>query len=203
MAASRRSGIRVAAAVPPLDLSKLQSIITMHQLHASAKNPRYQIPWPPRVPHAPNLLQRPSPAGPTPAIGASRGSESERPVRPKALDSASGVDSSLAPYNLEVGARPKVALVVLQGMEVQKKPTNTNFESLDGSARDLHDECLPVVPPVGVSFSEGRPLLQHHDVNVISSHRANNPPKSTEFLYAIEVRMPCFSCIFFIQHWSF
>ena len=83
------------------------------------------------------------------------------------------------------------------------KHYKTNFESLDGSARDLHDECLPVVPPVGVSFSEGRPLLQHHDVNVISSHRANNPPKSTEFLYAIEVRMPCFSCIFFIQHWSF
>jgi len=178
------SGIRNAAAVPHLDLSKLQSIMSTQQLQASPKNGRDQILWPPRVPHAPSLIQRPLPAGPTPAVGASRGSESDRRGKPKALVSTASEEADiLTAHNWEDGARPKVALVVVQGMEVQITAFGTNVESLGG--RDKLVDCAPIATPVDVTFTEEyTPQHLHHTK---SSHRANSAPKSTDFLFAIEV----------------
>ncbi len=123
--------VHITNSVPPLDLSGLQSLITMQQIHPSKKSKCHQIPWPPRIPGAPQQALQPSPAGPTPAIGASRGCESERCA--KSIASASiPLRSSLSarrpsPLYSSAGhreARPKVALVVVQGIE------NRNVDSM-------------------------------------------------------------------------
>jgi hypothetical protein len=195
------SGIRNAAAVPHLDLSKLQSIMFTQQLQASPKNGRDQILWPPRVPHAPSLIQRPLPAGPTPAVGASRGSESDRRGKPKALVSTASEADTLTAHNWEDGARPKVALVVVQGMEVQNTAFGTNVVSLGG--RDNLVDCAPIATPVDVTFTEEcTPQHLHHTKSSVCSHRANSTPKSTDFLFAIEVHngnIKIYICLHFLD----
>lgn len=154
---SSHKAVRVSNAVPPLDLSGLRSIMTTQQIQPFRKTNFDQIPWPPRIPRAPRLLVQPSPAGPTPTIGASRGSESERHAKsnslaPASVSSWSARKSTLANFSDgQDSARSKVALVVAQGMEVQNAGSIPTICSRSLGSRDDLCSAVPSVPSAGVA----------------------------------------------------
>jgi hypothetical protein len=156
---SSHKSVRVSNAVPPLDLSGLRSIITTQQIQPFRKTKFDQIPWPPRIPRAPRLLVQPSPAGPTPTIGASRGSESERHLKssslaPASVSSWSARKPTLANFSDgQDSARSKVALVVAQGMEVQNAGSMPIICSTVRSlgSRDHVCSAMPSVPSASLA----------------------------------------------------
>jgi hypothetical protein len=173
--------VHVTNSVPPIDLSELQSLITMQQIHPSKKSKCHQIPWPPRILGAPQQALQSSPAGPTPAIGASRGCESERCA--KSITSASiPLRSSLSarrpsPLYSSVRhceARPKVALVVVQGIE------NRNVDSV-ASIPSRHIRAKTLGPGI---VEPTAPSAESVQVILPAFHATNY----TTSLLAIEVR---------------
>lgn len=177
-------------AVPPLDLSGLQSLIIMQPIQSSRKTSHGQIPWPPRIPCAPRSLAQPSPAGPTPVIGASRGSESERCTKSSHLDSGSGStrrpktrNSSSAEQDY---AKPKLALVVAQGIEVQNSDAAPTMSSRSICAKDhvVSGNSVPAAP-LAVSSSEN---AHHHHNHPRNLHPAAGANQKVTSLFTIEVR---------------
>jgi hypothetical protein len=178
--------------VPPLDLSGLQSLISLQKIQPSRKNKPGEIPWPPRVPCAPRSIAQPSPAGPTPVIGASRGSESERCSKISYVDSALGSARRPKTRNSSAeqdSARPprKVALVVAQGLQGQNAdamPTMSS-RSMCTKENNVINNSVLTAPSTAASVSEY--ALQKHPNHPQTSHPAPGANRKITSLYVIEV----------------
>jgi hypothetical protein len=175
--------------VPPLDLS---GVISLQKIEPSRKNKPGQIPWPPRVPCAPRSILQPSPAGPTPVIGASRGSESERCSKTRHVDSASG--SARRPKTRNSSAEQdsarsplKVALVVAQGLQGQNPDAMPIMSSRSMCAKENNVSYNSVLTAPSTAASASENTHQKHSNHPQTFHPAPGANRKITSLYVIEV----------------
>jgi hypothetical protein len=133
------------------------------------------------------MALRPSPAGPTPLIGASRGSESERCTK---SDSRS-LWSARRPAHRHFSAgqdavKSKVALVVAQGMDLHNADLTPPVSSTSLHAKYLHDCGAELAAPSPSSVSKICQQHSEHPPNFLEQN-ADVSKKTASSLFVIEV----------------